>query len=135
MSSPPRKTTTQKPGGSNQPSIFRCHHQRSAQTCQKSQTRQAHYHMDDSIKSRNKLRKTISTNRKEYLAACAAVNSAKKEVKEEQWVVVVNSAIDERSMRRFIKSLNGSPSINSQNESMKINVRVITSTKEKAEAH
>ena len=89
------------------------------------------------IKSRNKLRKTISTNRKEWLAACAAVNSAKKEAKEEQWVEVVNSAIgdiDERSMWSFIKSLNGSPSTNSPNEAMKINRRVITSTKKKAEA-
>ena len=37
-------------------------------------------------------------------------------------------------MWRFIKSLNGSPSTNAPNEAMKINGRVITSTKKKAEA-
>ena len=89
------------------------------------------------IKTRNALRKTIGSKRKEWLAACAAVSKAKHEAREEQWVEVVNSAIsdiDERGMWKFIKSLNGSPSTNSPNEAMKVNGKTIISAKKKAEA-
>jgi hypothetical protein len=48
---------------------------------------------------------------------------------------VVSSAIgdiDERNMWRLIKSLNGSPDLNSPNEAMVINGKRIMSTKKKA---
>ena len=44
------------------------------------------------------------------------------------------SDLDERSMWKFIKSLNGSPDTNSPNEVMVINGKRISSTKKKAEA-
>ena len=88
-------------------------------------------------KTRNALRKTISSTRKEWLQACKDVNIAKQEARREQWVEVVSSAIndmDERSMWKFIKSLNGSPDTNSPNEVMVVNGQRITATKKKAEA-
>ena len=89
------------------------------------------------IKKRNTLRKSISTKKKEWLQACTEVSNAKREAKREQWEEVVNSAIsdlDERSMWRFIKSLNGAPATNSPNEAMKIGGKTVISAKKKAEA-
>ena len=88
------------------------------------------------IKSRNILRKSIKKKRKEWLAACTDVTIAKREARQEQWKEVVSSAIgdiDERNMWRLIKSLNGSPDLNSPNEAMVINGKRITSTKKKAD--
>ena len=76
------------------------------------------------IKTRNSLRKRISTKRKEWIAACTDVAQAKLESKAEQWEEVISAAvndIDEKGMWKLIKSLNGSPSTNSPNEAMKIN--------------
>ena len=87
-------------------------------------------------KIRTTLRKSISTKRKEWIKACAEVTTAKQEARREQWIEVVNSAvgdIDERNMWKFIKSLNGSPDLNSPNEVMTINGKKIVCTKKKAE--
>ena len=88
------------------------------------------------VKHRNILRKSIGTKRKEWLAACTEVSSAKREARETQWKEVVSSALgdlDERSMWRFIKSLNGTPDSNSPNEVMDIGGKKITSNKKKAD--
>ena len=88
------------------------------------------------VRGRNILRKSIKTKRKEWMAACTEVAKAKREAREEQWKEVVTSAIsdmDERNMWKLIKSLNGTPDLNSPNEAMIINGKRITSTKKKAE--
>ena len=87
-------------------------------------------------KMRNILRKAIKTRRKEWVKACQEVSIAKQEAKRDQWVEVVSSAVsdlDESSMWKFIKSLNGTPDLNSPNEIMKINGKRISSTKKKSE--
>jgi len=90
----------------------------------------------DKIKVRNTLRRSIKTKRKEWISACTDVTNAKREARQEQWKEVVSSAIgdiDERNMWRLIKSLSGTPDLNSPNEAMVINGKRITSTKKKAE--
>jgi hypothetical protein len=87
------------------------------------------------MKKRNTLRKSIKSRRKEWIQACKEVSIARQEAKRDQWVEVVSSAIsdmDERSMWKFIKSLNGTPDTNSPNEIMMVNGRRITSTKKKS---
>ena len=86
-------------------------------------------------KTRNDLRKTIRTTRKEWLKACKDVSLAQQEAKRERWVEVVSSATaDEQSMWRFIKSLNGTPDTNSPNEVLVVNGKRITANKKKADA-
>ena len=86
-------------------------------------------------KTRNDLRKTIRTSRKEWLKACKDVSLAQQEAKRERWVEVVSSATaDEQSMWRFIKSLNGTPDTNSPNEVLVVNGKRITANKKKADA-
>ena len=61
----------------------------------------------------------------------------KREAKKEQWVEVVGSTIsdlDKRSVWKFIKFLNGTPSTNSPNEAMKIGNKTVVSAQKKAEA-
>ena len=88
------------------------------------------------IKTRNSLRKSISTQRKEWVQACRDTAEAIQEAKVEQWKEVVNAAtndMDERSTWKFIKSLNGTPDTNSPNEVLQHKGHKITSTKKKAE--
>ena len=88
------------------------------------------------MKKRNTLRKSIQSKRKEWLQACKEVSIARQEAKREQWVEVVSSAVsemDERSMWKFVKTLNGTPDTNSPNEVMIVNGERISSTKKKAE--
>jgi ribonuclease HI len=88
------------------------------------------------IKTRNDLRRKISTRRKAWREACKAVTTAKQEARRDQWKEIVSSAIgdlDERHMWQFIKSLNGSPDTNSPNEALKIDGKRIVSPKKKAE--
>ena len=89
------------------------------------------------IKRSIPLRKSTKTKRKEWLEACVEVTNAKSEAKKEQWFEVVGSAIsdlDERSMWKFIKSLNGAPSTNSSNEAMKVGDKTVVSAQKKVEA-
>ena len=89
------------------------------------------------VKKRNTLRKQITTHRKEWIEACREVNQARNEAKQEKWVQVLSSALedtDERSIWKLVKSLNGSPDTNSPNAAMTIKGVKITSAKKKADA-
>ena len=89
------------------------------------------------VKKRNTLRKQIKTHRKEWLDTCKEVSKAKLEAKQEKWVDVVSSALedtDERGIWKFIKSLNGTPDSNSPNTAMTIGGKKVISAKKKADA-
>ena len=89
------------------------------------------------VQKRNKLRKQISTHRKEWLETCREVTAAKAEAKHENWKEIVSSSIsdtNERGMWKLIKSLNGSPNLNSPNEAMTIKGKKVISSVKKAEA-
>ena len=91
------------------------------------------------MKKRNTgfLRKQITTHRKEWIEACREVNQARNEAKQEKWVQVLSSALedtDERGIWKLVKSLNGSPDTNSPNAAMTIKGVKITSAKKKADA-
>ena len=90
----------------------------------------------DAIKKRNKLRKNVSNNRKEWLDACQEARMAINHAKEEAWRGVLEDSSttgDDRKLWRVIKSLNGTPENNSPNEAMIHNDRCITSDKRKAD--
>ena len=89
------------------------------------------------VQKRNKLRKQISTRRKEWIECCRQVTAAKTEAKHEKWVEVVSSSIsdsDERGLWKLIKSLNGTPNLNSPSEAMTIKGKKVISPVKKAEA-
>ena len=76
----------------------------------------------------------VREKHKEWLEACKEAAVAIAEAKQERWREFVEGAInetDERKMRGFIKSLNGSPSSNAPNITMEHDGKVITSGKKK----
>ena len=89
------------------------------------------------IRKRNKLRRDLKTNRKEWLDACKETNDAIREAKTECWREVVEGAInseEEGKVWSFVKTLNGTPDRNSPNEALVVGGRRITSDKRKADA-
>ena len=89
----------------------------------------------EAIKLRNKLRKNISKNREEWLAACKAAREAIIEAQENEWRKVLEDASESHNdtkLWKTIKSLNGTPDQSSPNEAMIYQDRTITSNKQKA---
>ena len=84
----------------------------------------------DAIKKRNKLRKNVSNNRKEWLDACQEARMAINHAKEEAWRGVLEDSSttgDDRKLWRVIKPLNGTPENKSPNETVIHNDRCTTS--------
>ena len=89
------------------------------------------------IKKRNRLRRDLKNNKKEWLEACAEANEAIRNAKAESWKEVVGEALateDEGKMWNFIKTLNGTPNTNSPNEVLVVNGKTISSNVKKADA-
>ena len=73
------------------------------------------------IQKRNRLRRTISQNRKEWIEACREASDAIKDAKTEAWKDYLEGAgitADEKKMWQIIKGLNGTPEANSPNETI-----------------
>ena len=88
------------------------------------------------IKIRNKLRRTIEKNREGYRAAAKDVRDSIKAAKEESWAELLSDVItdaDPEKFYRVCKSLNGTPSTNTPNDSMIHNRKVITESRTKAD--
>jgi ribonuclease HI len=89
------------------------------------------------VKRRNRLRRKVKTQRREWLEACVEVRKVTEEARDNKWREIVEGALqeeDERKVWSFIKSLNGSPTSNSPNEAIKVNGKLLTSSKKKADA-
>ena len=92
-------------------------------------------HVRAKIRIRNQLRRTINTNRQEWINACREANEAINEAKTDSWKEVlegVMTSTNNRDMWKVIKGLNGTPEANSPNEAMSHHGRVITDAKAKA---
>ena len=88
------------------------------------------------IKLRNRLRRKIGDQRKEWKEACEDVTNSIKEATETSWRELLADVITEADDQKFwgiVKSLNGSPATNARNEAMKHNGKTITSDKRKAD--
>ena len=92
-------------------------------------------HVRAKIRIRNQLRRTINTNRQEWINACREANEAINEAKTDSWKEVLEGAMtntNNRDMWKVIKGLNGTPEANSPNEAMSHHGLVITDAKAKA---
>ena len=102
-------------------------------------------HVRTLVKKRNQLQRKfqrrkpgddVQARKTEWVNANMEAKEAIRKAKEDSWKEVVDDAInekDERKVWKFIKTLNGTPSTNSPNEVMKVNDKVISSNKGKAE--
>ena len=87
-------------------------------------------HVRAKIRIRNQLRRTIYTNRQEWINACREANEAKTDRKEVLEGAMTNT--NNRDMWKVMKGLNGTPEANSPNEAMSQHGRLITDAKAKA---
>ena len=88
------------------------------------------------LKKRNRLRKNLHDNRKEWLEACKEAHEEIEKAKEESWRdLLADTATDADSHKLWglIKSLNGTPDTNAPNQAMRHKGRIITSSQKKAE--
>jgi len=89
------------------------------------------------VSKRNRARRKISSQRKEWLDACMEVKEKLLEAKQEKWKEVVEGAMnadDERKVWNFIRSLNGAPASNAPNQTINVKGRTLTSNQKKADA-
>ena len=90
----------------------------------------------EAIRTRNRLRQKVRTNRSEWLDACRTAQEAIAEAKTEAWRKVLEESTnspDDSKLWRVIKSLNGTPDNNSPNEAMVHEGHLITSDRRKAD--
>ena len=90
----------------------------------------------EAIRRRNRLRKQITTRRKEWMEACRLAQETINEAKTDAWRKVLQDSTnsqDDSKMWKVIKNLNGTPETNSPNEAMLHNGRLITCNKKKAD--
>ena len=88
------------------------------------------------LRKRNRLRRKLNTNRKEWLEACREAHEEIEKSKEEAWRDLLSDTAtnaDSQKMWGLIKSLNGSPDTNAPNQAMRHNGRTITSSQKKAD--
>ena len=92
-------------------------------------------HVRTKIRVQNQLRRTINTNRNEWVDACREANKAINKAKTDSWKAVLEGAMtnsEGRDIWRIIKGLNGIPEANLPNEAIIINGRIITDAKSKS---
>ena len=90
----------------------------------------------EAIRQRNKLRRSIGTQRTEWLDACKTAQDAIREAKADIWRRVLeesSNSPDDSKLWKTIKSLKGTPECNSPNEAMTHNGRLITCNRRKAD--
>ena len=90
----------------------------------------------EAIRIRNKLRKTIGTQRTEWIEACKNAQDTIREAKADAWKKVLeecSTSPDDAKMWKTIRQLKGSPESNSPNEAMDHNGRLITCNRKKAD--
>ena len=90
----------------------------------------------EAIRRRNRLRKSVRTNRSEWVEACRSAQETIAEAKTEAWKKVLEESAnspDDGKMWRIVKSLNGTPESNSPNEAMVHEGKLITSHRRKAD--
>lgn len=88
------------------------------------------------IKKRNRLRKQVSTKRKEWLDACQEVREVTEESKRNRWIDyldTIQSEQDSAKTWRVIKSLDGTPDSMAPGEALKHNGKDIVTDAKKAE--
>ena len=87
------------------------------------------------IKKRNRLRRDIKNNRREWMESCKAAQEEIRKAKTESWKEFLEESIDsadEAQIWKVVKSLNSSPCTNSKNETINIRGKKYTSPKAKA---
>lgn len=87
------------------------------------------------IRKRNALRRNIKTKRREWIESCKEARQEIQRAKEESWKEFLDESVnstDESKLWKVIKSLNGTPSTNSKNETLNIGGKKMTSPKAKA---
>ena len=88
------------------------------------------------LRKRNRLRKNLRDNRKEWLEACREAHEEIEKAKEESWRDLLSDTAtdaDSHKLWGLIKSLNGTPDTNAPNQAMRHKGRIITSSQKKAE--
>ena len=90
----------------------------------------------EAIRNRNRLRKQLPGRKSEWLDAAKATRALITEAKTEAWRRVLEdaSSTDDRRMWGVIRGLSGSPDGNAPNEAMRVNGRLTTTNKGKADA-
>ena len=91
-----------------------------------------------SIRKRNQLRKSVRTQRREWIEACRETHDLTREAKQECWKDLLQDAVnegqDESKLWNVIRSLNGTPDSNAPNEALKVKGKLITTARRKANA-
>jgi hypothetical protein len=90
----------------------------------------------EEIKKRNHLRKTIASNREEWIESCKKVSDMINKEKSDRWkeyVEGLNRNTDSREIFRTVRAIDGKCLPRKDNEALEVNGKVYVSDKQKAE--
>ena len=88
------------------------------------------------IKERNKLRRTISTNREEWIESCKKVSEMIRKEKSDRWseyVQTLNRKSDSREIFKTVRAIDGKYPPKKDNEVLEVNGRAYVTDAQKAE--